>query len=190
LETDWNSCILLSNADDDNCGTGYLQTHDIKAQLPRGIDQIRPHLENVDDIPLHVSLFAECTPYATTEMIRVFQENGEVVCCIGNALNAKNTASFALVSFSNMRIAIDKPKVFNVRFHHQADVSIAMEPMHTRAQTKGRLALGGRQPPLAIGASLVSLPCGLFMQYETSLYALTQLTREARRLLNGVRMVS
>ncbi|CAM0141394.1 unnamed protein product [Umbelopsis sp. WA50703] len=165
LETDWNSCILLSNADDDNCGTGYLQTHDIKAQLPRGIDQIRPHLENVDDIPLHVSLFAECTPYATTEMIRVFQENGEVVCCIGNALNAKNTASFAL-----------------------ADVSIAMEPMHTRAQTKGRLALGGRQPPLAIGASLVSLPCGLFMQYETSLYALTQLTREARRLLNGVRM--
>jgi hypothetical protein len=71
----------------------------------------------------------------------------------------------------------------------QADVSIAMEPMHTRAQTKGRLALGGRQPPLAIGASLVSLPCGLFMQYETSLYALTQLTREARRLLNGVRMV-
>lgn len=73
---------------------------------------------------------------------------------------------------------------------HQADVSIAMEPMHTRAQTKGRLALGGRQPPLAIGASLVSLPCGLFMQYETSLYALTQLTREARRLLNAVRMVS
>ncbi|KAG2187033.1 hypothetical protein INT44_003261 [Umbelopsis vinacea] len=166
LETDWNSCILLSNADDDNCGTGYLQTHDIKAQLPRGIDQIRPHLENVDDIPLHVSLFAECTPYATTEMIRIFQENGEVVCCVGNALNAKNTASFAL-----------------------ADVSIAMEPMHTRAQTKGRLALGGRQPPLAIGASLVSLPCGLFMQYETSLYALTQLTREARRLLNAVRMM-
>lgn len=100
LETDWNSCILLSNADDDNCGTGYLQTHDIKAQLPRGIDQIRPHLEDVDDIPLHVSLFAECTPHATTEMIRIFQENGEVVCCIGNALNAKNTTSFALVSVS------------------------------------------------------------------------------------------
>lgn len=98
LETDWNSCILLSNPDDENCGNGYLQTHDIKAQLPRGIDEIRPHLEDVDDIPLHVSLFAECTPRAMKEMIRIFQENGEVVCCIGNALNTKNTESFALVS--------------------------------------------------------------------------------------------
>ncbi|KAG0183213.1 hypothetical protein DFQ29_008573 [Apophysomyces sp. BC1021] len=165
LETDWNSCILLSSPDDENCGNGYLQTHDIKAQLPRGIDQIRPHIEDVDDIPLHVSLFAECTPSAMKEMIRVFQEYGEVVCCIGNALNIKNTESFAL-----------------------ADVSIAMEPMHTRAQSKGRLSLNGRQPPLAVGASLVSLPCGLFMQYETSLYAVTQLIRDARRLLSCVRM--
>ncbi|KAF7726482.1 hypothetical protein EC973_008717 [Apophysomyces ossiformis] len=167
LETDWNSCILLSSPDDENCGNGYLQTHDIKAQLPRGIDQIRPHIEDVDDIPLHVSLFAECTPRAMKEMIRIFQEYGEVVCCIGNALNIKNTESFAL-----------------------ADVSIAMEPMHTRAQTKGRLSLNSRQPPLAVGASLVSLPCGLFMQYETSLYAVTQLIRDARRLLSCVRMVS
>jgi hypothetical protein len=98
LETDWNSCILLSNPDDEeNCGNGYLQTHDIKAQLPRGIDEIRPHLEAVDDIPLHVSLFAECTPLAMKEMIRIFQENGEVVCSIGNALNTKNTEAFALV---------------------------------------------------------------------------------------------
>ncbi|KAI8140299.1 hypothetical protein BJV82DRAFT_671729 [Fennellomyces sp. T-0311] len=165
LETDWNSCILLSSPDDENCGNGYLQSHDIKAQLPRGIDQIRKHLEDVDDIPLHVSLFAECTPRAIKEMIRIFQEYGEVVCCVGNALNAKNTESFAL-----------------------ADMSIAMEPMHTRAQSKGRLSLSGRQPPLAAGASLVSLPCGLFMQYETSLYAVTQMIRDARRLMSCIRM--
>lgn len=166
METDWNSCILLSSPDDENCGNGYLQSHDIKAQLPRGIDQIRRHLEDVDDIPLHVSLFAECTPRAIKEMIRIFQEYGEVVCCIGNALNTRNTESFAL-----------------------ADMSIAMEPMHTRAQTKGRLSLGSKQPPLAVGASLVSLPCGLFMQYETSLYAVTQMIRDARRLLSCIRMV-
>ncbi|CEI97849.1 hypothetical protein RMCBS344292_11974 [Rhizopus microsporus] len=166
LETDWNSCILLSNPnDEDNFGNGYLQTHDIKAQLPRGIDQIRPHLEAVDDIPLHVSLFAECTPLAMKEMIRIFQENGEVVCSIGNALNTKSTESFAL-----------------------SDISIGMEPMHTRAQSKGRLTTNDRQPPLAVGASLCSLPCGLFMQYETSLYAVTQLIRDARRLLGCVRM--
>ncbi|CAO3692490.1 unnamed protein product [Rhizopus stolonifer] len=166
LETDWNSCILLSNPDDEeNCGNGYLQTHDIKAQLPRGIDEIRPHLEAVDDIPLHVSLFAECTPLAMKEMIRIFQENGEVVCSIGNALNTKNTEAFAL-----------------------SDISVGMEPVHTHVQNKGRLTTNDRQPPLAVGASLCSLPCGLFMQYETSLYAVTQLIRDARRLLSCVRM--
>ena len=69
-------------------------------------------------------------------------------------------------------------------------MSIAMEPMHTRAQSKGRLSLSGRQPPLAVGASLVSLPCGLFMQYETSLYAVTQMIRDARRLMSCIRMVN
>ncbi|KAL1921766.1 uncharacterized protein VTP21DRAFT_10408 [Calcarisporiella thermophila] len=164
LETDWNSCILLSSANDEECGSGYLQEHDIKAKLPRGIENIRPHLEEVDDIPLHVSLFAECTPEATQEMIRVFQEYGEVVCCIGSALNAANTPSFAM-----------------------ADVSVAVEPARTRAVSKGRLRLDGIQPPLVLGAALVGLPCGLFMQYETSVFALSQIIREARRLLTNLR---
>jgi len=55
----------------------------------------------VDDIPLHVSLFAECTPEATREMIKIFQEYGEVVCCIGSALNASNTHAFAVVRVFN-----------------------------------------------------------------------------------------
>ncbi|KAJ3342440.1 hypothetical protein HDU93_002198 [Gonapodya sp. JEL0774] len=93
LETDWNTCILLS---DDSEG-GYRELHDIKARLPRGIVNIRHHLQEVDDIPLHVSLFAECSPESTEEMIRIFQEYGEVVCCIGSALNSSNTAAFATV---------------------------------------------------------------------------------------------
>jgi hypothetical protein len=98
LETDWNSCILLSSPGDGNSfGDGYLESHDIKARLPRGIGNIRDHLQDVDDIPLHVSLFADCTPEATREMIKIFQEYGEVVCCIGSALNASNTHAFAVV---------------------------------------------------------------------------------------------
>jgi hypothetical protein len=100
LETDWNSCILLSSASDPfGASTGYLESYDIKAQLPRGIENIRPHLEAVDDIPLHVSLFAECGPEAATEMIKIFQDYGEVVCCIGSSLNINNTAAFAKVRF-------------------------------------------------------------------------------------------
>jgi hypothetical protein len=98
LETDWNSCILLSSASDPfGASTGYLESYDIKAQLPRGIENIRPHLEAVDDIPLHVSLFAECGPGAAADMIKIFQDYGEVVCCIGSSLNINNTAAFAKV---------------------------------------------------------------------------------------------
>ena len=96
LETDWNSCILLSSGDQ-TTGTGYIYDHDIKTKLPRGVENIRPHLKEVDDIPLHVSLFADCSTRSICEMIKIFQENGEIVCCLGNALSYTNTASFFAV---------------------------------------------------------------------------------------------
>ena len=49
-----------------------------RAQLPRGIENIRPHLEAMDNVPLLVSLFTDCTPEATTEMLKIMQEYGEV----------------------------------------------------------------------------------------------------------------
>ena len=63
-----------------------------------------------------------------------------------------------------------------------------MEPTHTRAKTSNGLCHG--QSPMALGAAITTLPCGLFMHYDTSLYALTDVIREARRLINGLRMVS
>jgi len=155
LETDWNSCILLSS---DSESSGYQELHDIKAQLPRGIENIRSHIENVDDIPLHVSLFAECTPNAIKELIEIFQENGEVVCCIGSALNFKNISSFAI-----------------------ADVSVAIAPLHTKQQTKSKNQIS-LQSPLTYAADIISLPCSLFMNSDSSLYILTQIIRESREL--------
>lgn len=153
LETDWNSCILLS---DDGEGNGYRELHDIKARLPRGIDQIRTHLHEVDDIPLHVSLFAECTPRTTVEMLKIFQDFGEVVCCIGSVLDAASTAAYSA-----------------------ADLAIGMEPLQTRSKSRRN---GGTMPPLALGAAFTSLPCALTLQADTSLYIVTQLIREARSI--------
>lgn len=61
-----------------------------RAKLPKGIDNIRPHLENVDNVPLLVSLFTDCTPEATKEMIAIMQEYEEVVCVIGSMANEYN----------------------------------------------------------------------------------------------------
>ena len=92
----------------------------IQAKLPRGIDNIRPHLQDVDNVPLLVPLFTDCTPEgsqvdheilsdpykctqylficcmfsATREMIEIMQEYGEVVCCSGSSLNVANVGIF------------------------------------------------------------------------------------------------
>ncbi|KAJ3265341.1 hypothetical protein HDU77_005584 [Chytriomyces hyalinus] len=103
LEIDWNSCILLSPAVD-GTSSGYLELHDMKAQLPRGVDKVRAHIENVDDVPLRVSLFAEASPPSILEMIRIFQEYGEVVVCLGSSLNEVNAESFAT---ADLAVAVD-----------------------------------------------------------------------------------
>lgn len=60
------------------------------SKLPRGIHAIRQHLRDVDNVPLLVSLFSDCTPETEAEMIRIYQENGEVVFCVGSSLQWQN----------------------------------------------------------------------------------------------------
>lgn len=154
LETDWNSCILLSSKSDSGNQHDYTEEHDIKAKLPRGIEEIRPHLKKVDDIPLLVSLFADCNSINIEEMIRIFQENGDTVCCLGNSLNSENPALFAA-----------------------ANVAISIDPFPIRNSAEGKLTNFG------MASCLNSLPAMLSMSYETSPYALNQTICEARTYL-------
>ena len=78
-----------------------------RAQLPKGIENIRPHLESMDNVPLLVSLFTDCTPENTKEMVMIMQDYGEVVCVLGSAANHHNVQVFM-----------------------QADASLAIEPLY------------------------------------------------------------
>lgn len=164
LETDWNTCIRLTfdNNEDE------MDDHYIKARLPRGVDKVREHLENVDDIPLQVSLFADCNSYATTEMIKIYQEYGEVVCCISNSSNRSNISALS-----------------------QADISLAVESRSTKASHIYRhgypLQKSFNMSNLAYGSLLNSFPCSIYFNNETSLFVLTQSIRESRRLINSQR---
>eukprot|EP00080_Pristionchus_pacificus_P009655 PDM69675.1 PHD finger motif containing protein [Pristionchus pacificus] len=60
------------------------------ARLPIGIEHIRPHLERVDNVPLLVSLFTDCTVDATREMIDILHENDECQLVIGSLLSPDN----------------------------------------------------------------------------------------------------
>ncbi|KAJ3129352.1 hypothetical protein HK100_008688 [Physocladia obscura] len=136
---------------------GYLELHDMKAQLPRGVENIRNHIRTVDDVPLRVSLFAESSPPSIVEMIKILQENGEVVICLGSSLNESNVAAFGT-----------------------ADLAIAVDPfvaLKTRRLNTDVLA------PLVVGAGITTSPCALRFYFDTSIYSLTQLIREARTIV-------
>lgn len=79
----------------------------VQAKLPRGIVNIRPHLEKVDNVPLLVSLFTDCTADATREMLDIMQSYGEIVVCLGSSASNANADIFL-----------------------QADCSIAVEPLY------------------------------------------------------------
>lgn len=117
LETGWNCHISLapeppggandSPGDGDERGsvtTGSVSSLEsvvntyqayICAKLPKGIDNIRPHIQHVDNVPLLVPLFTDCTAASMQEMVKILQENGEVVMCMGNAWNIENILIFS-----------------------------------------------------------------------------------------------
>lgn len=67
-----------------------------RAKLPRGIKNIKPHIENVDNVPLLVSLFTDCLPEATKEMLEIMQEYGEVCVVMGSSANSNSNCQIFL----------------------------------------------------------------------------------------------
>lgn len=89
--------------------------HSSQAKLPRGIENIRPHLENVDNVPLLVSLFTDCSAEATREMLKIMQQYGEIVVCLGSSASNANSEIFL-----------------------QGDCSIAIEPLYPQVRDRFR----------------------------------------------------
>uniref|UniRef100_A0A5S6QK89 Cation-transporting P-type ATPase C-terminal domain-containing protein n=1 Tax=Trichuris muris TaxID=70415 RepID=A0A5S6QK89_TRIMR len=109
-----------------------------RARLPKGIENVRPHLENVDNVPLLVSLFTDCNAWTTCEMIEIMQEYGEVVCVVGSSLTPQNTGIFC-----------------------RANVAISVEPMVPSGCCEMQQGLQGQngRSALEIAHFINSLPC-------------------------------
>lgn len=156
-------------------GPGATIAFDIlnRAKLPKGIENIRPHLENVDNVPLLVSLFTDCTPETTREMISIMQEYGEVVCVLGSSAN-----------------------MYNIPIFLQADVSIGIEPLYPEVCVKQTVVEGDPyitsqlsnvfMSPTNLARHLISLPCSLSLRREDP-FSLYRLVMEARSFMNNLR---
>ncbi|XP_071496339.1 transmembrane protein 94-like [Diadema antillarum] len=143
-----------------------------RAKLPRGISNIRPHLENIDNVPLLVPLFTDVTPETTREMIQIMQEYGEVVCCLGSSLNLTNAPIFA-----------------------QADISIGLEPFPPHVCMSNEEAMSKPTPnwtasaqvqsPMEVTSLLTSLPCSLSFHRSDNI-SLVAIIKEARGICNSM----
>eukprot|EP00049_Salpingoeca_infusionum_P015229 m.292479 g.292479 ORF g.292479 m.292479 type:complete len:1756 (+) comp15841_c0_seq3:166-5433(+) len=168
LQTGWNCLISLS---DDGYGDVY---HVNNAKLPRGVNQIRQHLEEVDNVPLLVRLFSECSPSSCASMIQIMQENDQAVCCFVSSLNPNNYLSSAK---SSVAIAIDPLRSF-----------VCQWPAERIPASLSSLSPGTQKPvtltPLsseAFAADIHALPCS-FRYSQFSDLKFPSLTQTSRRL--------
>lgn len=141
LETDWN-CLISLEANDKQA---VPINQDGRAVLPAGIEGIQQHLEQVDDIPLLVSLYANSSPDTTKEMLRLLKDRGAVVTLVGSALRTSNFDLFNEVA---------------------CPISILLLPYPLCHDCHGRRSVGSHYSPmllpeLSFSAALTSLPCAL-----------------------------
>ncbi|XP_063716029.1 uncharacterized protein LOC134843714 isoform X4 [Symsagittifera roscoffensis] len=138
-----------------------------RAKLPRGVENIRPHLEHVDNVPLLVPLFTDCTPEATKEMVNIMQENSEIVCVYGSSLNVTNIDIFL-----------------------QSDVSIGVMPYVPQPCVRQPVCFepflpdGRHLSPLGLASALGALPCSLQILRNVSL---TNIFHSASRLSDNLK---
>jgi hypothetical protein len=99
IQFDWNCAISLRSLGehDEHDPHRYISSYadwDVQAKMPHGVEAIKRHLQEVDNVPLLVNLYTDATPSSTCEMIEVFKSYGEVVLTIGSSFRANNQPIF------------------------------------------------------------------------------------------------
>ncbi|XP_037610870.1 transmembrane protein 94 isoform X6 [Sebastes umbrosus] len=165
-------CDLASFQPTDSDVPSFLEDCN-RAKLPRGIHQVRPHLKNIDNVPLLVPLFTDCTPDTMCEMMKIMQENREVTCCLGSSANFRNSRLFL-----------------------QSDLSIALDPLYPSQcswETFGYATGGGFNDrdveglsPLRLSGQLNSLGCCVTFHQGESV-SMVKLIEQARHTTYGIR---
>ncbi|XP_025836473.1 transmembrane protein 94-like [Agrilus planipennis] len=140
---EWQSLSCLTDSSDQSAPINFDMSN--RAKLPRGIDKIRPHIENIDNVPLLVSLFTDCTAATTKEMVHIMQDYGEVICVFGSSANFENGGIFM-----------------------KADASIAVEPLYPQVCQKVKTFKPVTEgiSPVELSRKLNSISCSLSIKRE------------------------
>ncbi|XP_014604302.1 PREDICTED: uncharacterized protein KIAA0195 isoform X1 [Polistes canadensis] len=157
----WRSLSCLTDSTEQSAPVHFDLSN--RAKLPRGIDKIRPHIELIDNVPLLVSLFTDCTTTVTREMLHIMQDYGEVVCVLGSSANAENMPIFM-----------------------QADAAVAVEPLYPQVCQKIPVLAQTRPDqgpsPVDLSRTLNSVACSLSVKREDPI-TIFHLIMEARHYM-------
>jgi len=135
LETDWNCCLSLQDLPEG-----------VSSRLPAGITAIQKHVEGNDDVPLRVPMFCDAAPSSVQSMIRMYQDNGEVVAVVGSSLKVENMAAFLA-----------------------ADLAFSLRPRVALLPSKA--ALFHKQNNVLLAGKLISTPCTLTSDFSSEYFS-------------------
>jgi hypothetical protein len=99
MEMSWNCAISLralnngEEADKHRMTSSYADW-DVNAKLPHGVKDVKRHIEDIDNVPLLVSLFTDVTKTSTSEMVEIFQEHNDTVLTLGLSHISSNSEIF------------------------------------------------------------------------------------------------
>jgi hypothetical protein len=141
--------------------------------MPHGVEAIRKHIEEVDNVPLLVSMMTDSTPPLVSSMFQIYQEYGETCLCIGTAYRASNIDLFASadVAFASCGVLPGGQKPESLLSYAPVQISSADIDLNER---------------------LVSLLCALNLkgsEEESQISSATTLVREGRRILSNIYQV-
>ena len=193
LFTDFN--VFISLADPEGADD-KVERRQGKSQLPRGVSAIRAHLERVDNVPLLVSLFTDCRSADVTEMIRIYQENGESVMCMGSSLKVDNAECFMQ---ADIAASLDPIPSRECQYAHSSSEDGDKERQRGRSGGGGgggggdsgdRESGAGEEDvedysdsrEFAVSSAITSMPCALPLSLTTDLMQFIALICEGRRL--------
>lgn len=87
IDVAWNCAISLRPLESDEADPHRMVSTyadwTVNAKLPHGVEDVRRHLEEVDNVPLLVSLYTDATKNTTMEMVDIFQDYSDTVIAVG-----------------------------------------------------------------------------------------------------------
>ncbi|OMJ93284.1 hypothetical protein SteCoe_3744 [Stentor coeruleus] len=166
LYTAWNSCISL-RAGADKAEEQALNQDGMKV-LPQGIEEIKTRLDEYNDnVPLLVSMFSDSSKPAILEMVKIYQQHGEVAIVLGDCLHAQNMSIYQIADIS---------------------IGVKTQPCGFCSSCYGyRLNYKHTPGPLESACEkLISLPCTFTLGLDKPLYVVLQVIKEARKFMANI----